>query len=179
MAQSYARIAAAIKAAVDAGSNAVQKFILGTPGSKVMLPPITDPDMAELSSSHDTGTMWGGNTIPLLLTHVGADIDGAGISWAHLETQGAGSPVLIKAGRNVTSAVKNTAANPDVLTITMSPGFTSSYWCPIIAVFNRTAFSKITIMNATQVQVSFLNHDGISDLGVDSQTVFFVGVGQH
>lgn len=177
MAWSYSRISAAIKAAADIGT-ALQKFVLGTPHYKVMFPNMDDLDLREMSYSHDTGQMWLGDTIPLILEHIAGEIDSAGIVWAYIDTMGTGVTPVIRAGKGVQSVSKNTVGL-DSVTITLEMFFSTAYWCPIVNLFNRTAIIKYAAMNYNAVLLNFLSHDGVTDLGADNQSVFFVGIGQH
>jgi hypothetical protein len=177
MAWSYSRMTVMIKAVADLGT-AIQKFILGTAGSKVMLPDQGDIDLRELSSSHDTGTMWSGDTIPLILGGIGEEIDSAGIVWAHIETNGTGVQPTIRASKGVKSATKN-ETGLDAITLILEPGYTSQYWCPIVNLLSRTAIIKYAAMNFNGLVVNFYNHDGVTDLTANNQTMFFVGIGQH
>lgn len=178
MAQAYSRFSAAVKAVADAASDLLQKIALGTPGSKIQYPPVGDADTQEFSEARDTGQLWDGLIIPLLLEKIGAEFDRAHSVWAVIQAKGIGSPPAILAGSGVTSASKGGV--PAVMQINLDPAYayTTGLWVPAAICYGQLPrIIALEVTDATTCYLRLCDHTGVN-IGVDNETFGFTGMGQ-
>lgn len=122
MATIYDRLVAALKATADAGSDALQKILYGTPGSYVQYPTADPTD--EESQTYDTGRYWSGSDLPPLLTEIGAELDRAMLAWGYINTNATGVAPTVVAGSFISSATKNEGSKR--VTVNFSPEFANA-----------------------------------------------------
>lgn len=160
MAQAYARIKAAIQAAVDLGTNLLDKISLGTPGSKVLYP--TGPTNP-LQITWDTGGVWSntsGNIIDWVLSYIGKEHDRALPIWAEVHTDGAAVAPSITADTGFASVAKNEVT--DTITLTLSTAYANSNYFIWAYIYNAGSLTIVNLQAVGEFTLSFVDHAGVT-----------------
>ena len=160
MAQAYARIKAAIQAAVDVGTDVLDKISLGTPGSKILYPTgATVP----LQMTWDTGGVWSnpsGNIIDWVLRYIGIDFDRALPLWAEISTNPTLVAPTITSSTGFASVTKDEVN--DSLTLTLTTPYANGYFFATGGVDNLAAIPLMFNRVPGGFSVTFRSHAGLT-----------------